>query len=70
MNRYATAVLVCSVAVTPFTFTSVAQAQDAETPGPAPVEAFMCNMKDGKNRKDLMQASGKIAKWSAKHDPS
>ena len=70
MNRYATAVLVCSVAVTPFTFTSVAQAQDAETPGPAPVEAFMCNMKDGKNRKDLMQASAKIAKWSAKHDPS
>jgi len=71
MNRYASAVLMFSVAVSPFTFSSLAQAQaqDAKAPGPAPVEAFMCNMKDGKSRKDVMQAADKIAKWSDKHDP-
>ncbi len=69
MKKYTTAVLMCSVVATPFTFSTVAQAQDANTPGPAPVEAFMCNMNDGMGHKDLMQAAEKVAQWSEKNDP-
>jgi len=70
MNRYATAVLVFSVAVISWIQPVKAQAQDAKATPPAPVEAFYCNMKEGKSSKDLMQVAEGFSKWAEKNDPS
>jgi hypothetical protein len=68
MKAITTAVLMFTVAVT--TWTQLAQAQDASATKPAPIEAFYCNMRDGKDMKDLMQAAKGASKWADKHDPS
>lgn len=68
MNNYTTAVIVFSVAVT--TWIQPTQAQDAAATPPAPVEAFYCNMQEGKSQKDLMKVAERFSKWADKHDPS
>lgn len=66
MKTYATAALMFTVAVS--TWMQSAQAQD-EGAKPAPVEAFFCNLQDGKGMKDLMQVSERFSKWAKKNDP-
>lgn len=70
MKLYATAVLTITVAVTTWTHAGAAQAQEAAGTGPAPVEAFYCNMQKGKSNKDLMQVTQRFSKWADKNDPS
>ena len=41
-------------------------AQDA---GPSPVEAFFCNLQEGKGMKDLMAVTDRFKKWADKNDP-
>ena len=67
MNRYTTAVLMLSAAV--ITWIQPAQAQDAKAMPPAPVEAFYCNLKEGKSKRDLMQVAERFSSWADKHDP-
>jgi hypothetical protein len=65
MKSILAAVLTLTVAV--LTWTQQVVAQEAE--GPSPVEAFFCNMQDGKTMKDLMQVADRFAKWADKNDP-
>ena len=48
---------------------SMQSALAQEGNGSSPVEAFFCNMQEGKTMKDLMQVAGKFAKWADKNDP-
>ena len=66
MNKYATAVLMFLAAV--ITWVQPAQAQDARAVPPAPVEAFYCNMKEGKSHADLKQVADRFSQWAAKND--
>lgn len=68
MKTFATAVLMFTVTVTTWSQSAEVQAQGAS--GPAPVEAFYCNMQPGKGMKDLMQVAGRIGKWADKNDPT
>jgi hypothetical protein len=70
MNRYTTLVLMFSVAVITWIQPVWAQAQGAKATPPAPVEAFYCNLKEGKSMKDLMQVADRFSKWADKNDPS
>jgi hypothetical protein len=69
MNRYTTAVLMLSAAVITWIQPAQAQAQDAKAMPPAPVEAFYCNLKEGKSKQELMQVAERFSKWADKHDP-
>jgi len=66
MKAYMTAALMFSVVVS--TWTQMSQAQDAGASGPAPVEAFYCNLQKGKSMKDVMQIGDRFSKWADKHD--
>lgn len=64
MNRYLTAVLTCAVAiVAPLQAT---QAQEGSSA--AVVEAFYCNLQEGKSMKDAVKAAEGFSKWADKHD--
>lgn len=68
MKKYMTATLAFAVAVISWVQPGLAQAQDAKATPPAPVEAFYCNMKEGKSKKDLMQVAERFSKWADKND--
>lgn len=65
MKRLVTAVTTFLVAVTMLMQQALAQAPA----GPSPVEAFFCNMADGKDMKDLMTVTERFKKWADKNDP-
>lgn len=65
MRPMIAAVLTLTVAV--FTWTQQVAAQQAG--GSSPVEAFFCNMQEGKGMKDLMAVADRFAKWADKNDP-
>jgi len=60
MNRLLTAVLMCTVAVS----TGIQAVQAQEEAGASPVEAFYCNIREGKGRKDIEKAVDKFNAWS------
>jgi len=64
MNRYLTAVITLAVA----TVASVQSIQAQEGGSAAVVEAFYCNLREGKSMKDAMQAADRFAKWADKND--
>lgn len=64
MKAITTAVLMFSVAVTTWTQSTQAQESSAK---PAPVEAFYCNLQDGKSMKDVMQIGKRFSKWADKN---
>ncbi len=66
MKPIAAAVLAVVMAVS--AWSQQALAQDGN--GPAPVEAFFCNLQEGKSMKDLMAVADRFAKWADKNDPS
>ena len=70
MNRSNAAVLMFSVAVTTLAQPSQAQVPAGEAAGPAPVEAFYCNLKEGKTSKDVMKVAEQFSKWADTNDPS
>jgi hypothetical protein len=45
------------------------QAAQAQTAAPAPLEAFYCQLQDGKSMKDLTPVLDKFSKWAEKNDP-
>lgn len=65
MKKIKFAVLVLSIAA--LSWTQQGLAQNAN--GPSPVEAFFCNLKDGKTMKDLVQVADRFTKWADKNDP-
>ena len=59
------AVLAVTVAILSPSQQALAQSES----GASPVEAFFCNLQEGKTMRDLMQVSGRFAKWADRHDP-
>ena len=66
MKTLVTAVTTFVMAVTMLTQQALAQGET----GPSPVEAFFCNMQEGKDMKDLMAVTDRFKKWADKNDPS
>jgi hypothetical protein len=60
----------CSVAVLTWIQPAQAQVPAADGTPPAPVEAFYCNLKEGKTKKDVMQVAERFSKWADQNDPS
>ncbi len=58
---------VCFLAVSSWATITVAQ-DDSATPA-RPVEAFYCNMQQGKEMKDLVQVAERFSKWAEANDP-
>ena len=56
-----------SITIIVLAWTQQSMAQDAT--GPSPVEAFFCNMQEGKTMDDLLKVAGKFSKWADKNDP-
>ncbi len=65
MKAITTTAFLMAVAVLAWTQQTLAQ----EDSGPAPVEAFFCNMQEGKTMDDLLKVAGKFSKWADKNDP-
>ena len=66
MSRYVTAVITFAVAIV----ATVQSVQAQEGGSAAVVEAFYCNLQEGKTMKDAMQAADRFAKWADKNDSS
>ena len=64
MNRFLTAVLMCTVAVS----TGIQAVQAQEAGASSPIEAFYCNIREGKDRKDIEKAIDKFNAWSDASD--
>lgn len=64
MNRVIKILMMSSALLVAWTQT--AQAQTA----PAPIEAFYCNMQEGKGMKDLMPVADRFSKWADKNNPT
>jgi len=67
MKAYSVAVLMFTMIVP--IWTPTATAEEAAATGPAPIEAFYCNLQPGKSMKDLMQVAGRFSKWADKNEP-
>ena len=65
MKAITTAIFSISVVVVAWTQQAWAQNDS----GPSPVEAFFCNMQEGKTMDDLLKVAGKFSKWADKNDP-
>jgi hypothetical protein len=65
MNKSLT--ILCSLAMATGFWTQTGQAQDAA--GPVPLEAFYCNMQEGKSMKDLAPVLASFSSWADKNDP-
>ncbi len=65
MKAIKLAVLAVTVAVLSLSQQVMAQNNNSASP----VEAFFCNMQEGKTMKDLMDVSKRFSKWAAKNDP-
>lgn len=65
MRPILAAVLTVAVAVSTWTQQALAQGDS----GPSPVEAYFCNLQEGKTMKDVMQVADRFAKWADKNDP-
>lgn len=59
--------VVLTVVLTALSWSHQGHAQNAN--GPSPVEAFFCNLQDGKTVKDLMKVADRFTKWADKNDP-
>jgi hypothetical protein len=56
-----------SLVVSVCSWTPLTHAQDGAAP--APVEAFYCSFRDGKDMKDLMKAADRFSEWSRTNQP-
>lgn len=65
MTIHSRTIACLAMAVIPFG--ASAQDQPVEAP-PVPVEAFYCDLQDGKDMKDLVSVADRFAKWADKHD--
>ena len=64
MNRYLTAVIAFAASIV----APVQSIQAQEGGSAAVVEAFYCNLQEGKSMKDAMQAAERFSKWADKND--
>lgn len=70
MKKQTTSALLFSALVTAGIQPTQAQTPESKAVPPAPVEAFYCNMKEGKTSKDLMAVADRFSKWADENDPS
>lgn len=64
MKPITTAVFAFTMALTTWGQSALAQEAGAK---PAPVEAFYCNLQEGKSMKDVMQMGKRFSKWADKN---